>query len=99
MINSQFIADNKLFTDKKILLLTGKMRNTFDNLEDLKDKQKVIEELLGVTKGFNQNLKALSRIGLGTAAQRLKSGNTMTNGITIINESVTGLYLTRTTYN
>lgn len=96
---SQFIADNKLFTDKKILLLTGKMRNTFDNLEDLKDKQKVIEELLGVTKGSNQNLKALSRIGLGTTAQRLKSGNTMTNGITIINESVTGLYLTRTTYN
>lgn len=96
---AQFIADNKLFTDKKIALLKGEMRAAFDRLEEFKDKQKVIDELLGVTNGSNQGLQALNSIGLGTSNQRLKSGNTMTNGVTLINESVTGLYLTRTTYN
>ena len=60
----------------------------------------MIDELLGVTNGSNQGLQALEQYRTWNKQSAFKkSGNTMTNGVTLINESVTGLYSTRTTYN
>ncbi|SJX68551.1 CRISPR-associated protein, Csn1 family [Weissella confusa] len=92
---AKFIVTNGLFTEAKSDLLVGKMRNAFIGLQDAEEQKKVLSELLGVTKGSNQNLKALSGIGLGTTAQQLKTGNTITNGSQLIYESVTGLYQSR----
>lgn len=92
---ARFITKNGLFADAKVKLLTSKMRENFLNLNDVEKQKKVLTELLGITKGANQNLKSLSRIGLGSAEQRLKSGNAVTNGSQLIYESVTGLYQSR----
>lgn len=92
-----YIQNNRLFTDAKAKLLATSMKENFSKLDDLTEMKKVIIQLLGVTVGKNQNLNALQGIGLGTTAQRLKSGNTISAETTIIYESVTGLYQTRKT--
>lgn len=91
---AEFISQNKLFTDDKIILLNSTIRDNFATLE-VEDKLALIQELLRVTKGQNQNLKMLSKAGLGTTAQQLKSGNVITNDTTLIHQSITGLYETR----
>lgn len=88
-----FIEKNKLFAENKITTL-GVIREKFIEMNS-EDKSRIIEELLRVTKGSNQNLKILQKAGLGTTAQRLKSGNTITNNTVIVRQSVTGLQESR----
>ena len=89
-----FIDDNKLFVNSKIDLLKNEMRENFIN-SDHETMLKAVNELMRVVNGRNQGLKVLSSIGLGTTAQQLKSDNLITNGTTIIHQSVTGLYETQ----
>ena len=91
---SKFISDNKLFTEVKIKILNSTIRENFSHFE-VNEKIDLIQELLRVTKGQNQNLKVLSKAGLGTTAQQLQSENIITNETTLIHQSVTGLYETR----
>ena len=88
-----FIEKNKLFAENKITTL-GVIREKFIEMNS-EDKSRIIEELLRVTKGSNQNLKILQKAGLGTTAQQLKSGNTITNNTVIVRQSVTGLQESR----
>jgi len=105
-ILSDFIISNKLFTEKNEEALKTNIKEKFMNLspEDEKDdkgkikakgKLSIIKELIGVTKGSNQGLNALKDNGLSSTAQRLKTGNIITNDTTLIYQSPTGLYETR----
>lgn len=74
--------------------MNSTIRENFSHFE-VNEKIDLIQELLRVTKGQNQNLKVLSKAGLGTTAQQLQSENIITNETTLIHQSVTGLYETR----
>lgn len=91
---AEFISKNKLFTNAKIDILNSTIKENFEELK-VDEKLALIQELLRITKGQNQNLKILSKAGLGTTAQQLKSGNVITTGSTLIHQSITGLYETR----
>ncbi|MCL1948969.1 MAG: type II CRISPR RNA-guided endonuclease Cas9 [Turicibacter sp.] len=86
-----FIKKNKLFTEKKQPLLEEKIKEFFTQANQ-EQQLKILSELLGVTKGKNQGLKALSEAGLGTDTQRLKGENALSEGVTLIYQSPTGLY-------
>lgn len=94
---TEFIAENKLFSDDKVGLLKGKMRDEFTRLKEPEDWMKVVDELCRVTKGSNRNLKMLNQIGLGASDQRLRARNTVVKDTTVVYESVTGLSQTRRT--
>ncbi|GJM47888.1 type II CRISPR RNA-guided endonuclease Cas9 [Weissella soli] len=97
---ANYIFKNELFVKAKAELLTSTIRENFKQLKPMPEKQSAVDEMLRVTKGSNQNLKMLSQLGLGTTAQQLISKeNLISNGTTIINQSVTGLYEQRRTLN
>lgn len=95
---AQFISKNKLFAEKKLDLLTkekkGEIQSYFEKSERV-EKEAIIQELIRVVKGNPRDLKTLKKAGLGTSDQRLKSGNTITNGTILVYQSVTGLYESR----
>jgi CRISPR-associated endonuclease Csn1 len=93
---TKFIADNELFMPAKVKLLETTVKDNFIEM-DSEAKMRVLGEMLRVTKGSNQGLKNLKEAGLATTIQQLKSGNVITNGTTLINQSITGLYETRIT--
>ena len=94
---AKFIINNKLFADAKALLLTSIMRDNFIASEDKELKLKAIKELMRIPNGRNQVLTTLASLGLGTTAQQLKSGNTISSNTIIIHQSPTGLYQTHVT--
>lgn len=93
---SQFIIKNKLFAEKKIDLLDSKIKEAYE-LGTIDEKLAIINDMLTVASASksSQGLKALSKAGLGTTAQQLKSGNVITNDTTLIHQSPTGLYESR----
>ena len=91
---SKFIQQNQLLKKDKSKLLKTKMKKNFDK-STVEEKVDIINEMVRITKGQNQQLKALQKAGLQTSLQQLKSGNTISAGVTLIYQSTTGLYETR----
>lgn len=93
---ADFIEANEIVTKDKTHLVRGVMRDNFVKLTSLDDKRNTISEMLDLCNGSNQGLKRLKKIGLGTESQQMKNlDNKMTKGITLIRQSVTGLYEAR----
>jgi len=90
---SNFIKKNKLFTEIKLPLLDTTIKENFYS-SSVDEQIGIIEEMMSITKGSNQGLKALQKAGLGTTSQQLR-GNIITNDSILIYKSITGLFETR----
>ena len=106
--NKLFIDKNinniKAIKNQFLGLSVADVKNDKDDKDDKDDKGKlvygklsVIKNMVDVANGSNQGLKALKQCGLSALNQRLTSGNTITDGTTLIYQSPTGLYETRKT--
>lgn len=94
-ILSDSIKKNKLFIEKKLPLLDTIIKENFE-IATNEEKAEMLAEMMRVTKGSNQGLKALKQAGLEAIKQQLTgSGNIINSNTTLVYKSPTGLFETR----